>query len=455
MFFTAAQRGMAGVAMVGGLVVLASACGNKGPAPAIDAGPAVTATATASVAACAPGTHADVNGTCVADDAGAAEVASAEPSAPARPPSRCPEVTNPDRVVAFDWSKELSVDAPLAARLRGASGSAVETRLLSSQIAGELRAACASMAAELGNKGVFPNTQVACQAAVDALKATRKKLGPSAKVAVHVHAPICPEGTEDERQCAQKCAGEDKLPDASCAGAVAGRCPGACTGACEMRAPATCDGACMGACEGGFSGTCDGTCKGKCNGKELKPSGECKGKCEGSCEAVGKGECKGKCIGGCQLHGSMCAGLCAGTCSVPMQDTRCLGAVKLAGVSPECSAYCEMRALHRGACSTPQVDVRVSGTKEPAATSYAGAIERHLPAVLKTVHKLKGRGEALTRAKSAVADSVKAVTAGGDAALPTLAPCLSGYDKAAAEGVTSLFEDLRAATDVLNTAKAK
>ncbi|MFT3772531.1 MAG: hypothetical protein QM820_44625 [Minicystis sp.] len=437
-------------------LLLAGACGHREEARATDAGPAATAATAADAApACGPGTHADPSGVCVADDAGVPEVAPAEPTVSARPAGKCPDVTNPDRVVAFDWSKEIGVDAELAARLRGASGSAVETRLLSAQIASELRAACAGMAAELGNKGAFASTQAACQAAVDALKTTRSKLGPGAKIAVHVHPPICPEAMEDERQCAQKCSGEDKLPEATCAGGTAGRCPGACTGPCEMRLPGPCDGACLGACEGGFTGTCDGTCKGKCDGKELKPSGECKGKCEGSCDAVGKGECKGKCSGGCQLRGSTCAALCAGSCSVPMQDPKCLGPVKLTGTSAACAAYCEVRALHRGVCSTTPVDVRVTGTKDPAATAYAGAIERHLPAVLKVVQKLKGRNEALSRTKVAVADSVKAITAGGASALPALAPCLSGYDKAAAEGVTSLFEDLRAATDVATAARAK
>lgn len=436
---------MAGLAIACGLV-LAAACGNNdGGAPAPDAAPA------ASAPTPGPASAAGADPTSVAVEAGAP----AEPTASARPAGRCPDVAGADRVVGFDWSKELGVDAPLAARLRGTSGTAVETRLLAAQVEAELRGACAAMAAELGNKGAFASAPVACQAAVDALKATRSKLGAGAKVAVHAHTPICPEAIDDERRCAQTCAGDDTLPDATCAGATAGRCPGACTGACEIRAPGPCDGACLGACEGAFTGTCDGTCKGKCNGKDMKAGGECKGKCEGSCDAVGKGECKGRCVGGCQLHGSMCAGLCTGSCSVPAQDPKCLGAVKLAGTSDECAAYCELRAVHRTTCGAAPVDVRISGTKNAAATAYAGAIERHLPTVLKVVQQLKGRAGALNRAKAAVEGGVKAVTASGATALPALAPCLSGYDKAATNGVASLFQALRAANDVVNAAKAK
>jgi hypothetical protein len=431
---------MAGFAIACGLV-LAAACGNKEGGPAPDAGTASAPAVTTSG---------------LAGEAGAPEIAPGETAAPARPPGKCPDVSGPDRVVAFDWSKELGVDAPLAARLRGTSGSAAEARLLAAQVEAELRLACAAMAAELGNKGAFPSASVACQAAVDALKAMRTKLGAGAKIAVHARAPVCPEAIDEERRCAQKCAGEDKLPDATCAGATVGRCPAACTGACEVRAPGPCDGACLGACEGGFTGTCDGTCKGKCDGKDVEPGGACKGKCEGSCDAVGKGECKGRCIGGCQLHGSMCPALCAGSCSVPVQDPKCLGAVKLAGTSNECAAYCELRAMHRMACGASLVDVRITGTKDAAVTAaYVGAIERHLPAVLKVVQQLKGRGEALTRAKAAVSDSVKGITASGAEALPALAPCLSGYDTAATSGVTSLFEATRAANDVANAARAK
>jgi hypothetical protein len=111
--------------------------------------------------------------------------------------------------------------------------------------------------------------------------------------------------------------------------------------------------------------------------------------------------------------------------------------------------------VHRTTCGAAPVDVRISGAKDAAATTYAGAIERHLPAVLKVVHQIKGRADALNRAKAAVSEGVKAVTASGAAALPALAPCLSGYDKAATNGTASLFEALRAANDVVSTAKAK
>jgi hypothetical protein len=432
-------------------LALVASCGNAGGTSSSGAGPLdASALATAPASAAAPPASAEAGAPQVelGAEAGAADTS-------ARPAGKCPEPTNPDRVVAFDWSKELGVDAPLAARLRGVSGTAVEAQLLAAQVDAELRTACGAMAAELGVKGSFASAPVACQAAVDALKAARAKLDKKDKVALHAHPAICPEAIDDVKECAKRCSGQEQAPDATCAGATAGRCPGTCDGPCELRTPGVCEGTCLGQCESGFTGTCDGTCKGKCDGIEVKPTGECKGKCEGACDAVGKGECKGRCAGGCQLHASACAGTCAGRCSVAVQAPQCLGSVKLAATSTECGSYCELRAVHRAACGAAQVDVRVDGPKDAPAGVYAGAIERHLPAVLKVEQQLKGRVELLNRAKGAVASGLKAITASGGAAMPTLSSCLFGYDKVTVEGVTSLLQASRSASEVVAAARAK
>jgi hypothetical protein len=430
------------------LAFLAS-CGNAGGTSGGTAGPvdaSLDAGAAASASVAAPP---------LVGEAGAPEVVPSAPDTSARAGGKCPEPTNPERVVAFDWSKELGVDAPLAARLRGVSGTAVEARLLAAQIDTELRTACAALAAELGVKGSFASAPVACQAAVDALKTARAALAKPAKVTLHAHPAVCPEAIDDMKECAKRCSGQDQIPDATCAGATAGRCPGTCDGACELRAPGVCDGTCLGQCESGFTGTCDGTCKGKCDGIEVKPTGECKGKCEGACDAVGKGECKGRCAGGCQLHAGACAAECAGRCSGAVQAPQCLGTVKLAATSVECGSYCELRAVHRAACGAAQVGVRVDGPMDPGAVVYRGAIERHLPAVLKVEQQLKGRVESLNRAKAAVASGLKAITAGGGPAMPMLSSCLFGYDKVTVEGVTSLLQDSRSASEVVAAARAR
>ena len=377
-------------------------------------------------------------------------------SSAARPPPGCPDVTNPDRVAAFEWVKELGVDAPLGIRLRGTSGAAVEVRLLATQIESQLRTACAAMAGGLGSKGPFASSQTACQAAIDGLHTTRSKLGPATKIAVRVRPPVCAESMDTARDCGKRCSGDDAAPEATCAGTTVGKCPGACDGACELRPPSTCDGTCLGQCESAFTGTCAGTCKGKCDSKAMAQAGECKGKCEGSCDSVAKGECKGRCFGGCQLHASACNGVCTGKCSVKVEEPRCTGTIKLAGAAPECAAYCDMQAIHRMACSVAQVDARASGAKDPAAAAaYVGAVEKHLPAILNLSQQLKGHLESIGKTKTVVADGLKAIHESGSPALPALAACLSSYDKATSEGAASLLTASKSAAQVATTAQGK
>jgi hypothetical protein len=443
------------------------ACGNPaGTSTAGDGGPATASSVGVVVApTCPPGLSADPLGACVvsAPSASLPDVtpgptasASAAASASARPPPGCPDVTEPDRVAAFEWVKSLGVDAPLGVHLRGTSGTAVELRLLANQIETQLRTACAAMASELGSKGPFVSSQTACQAAIDGLHTTRSKLGPATKIAVHVHPPLCAESVEAARECGKRCSGDDAAPEATCPGQTVGKCPGACDGACEMRPPSTCDGTCLGQCESAFTGTCAGSCKGKCDGKAMAQPGECKGKCEGSCDSVAKGECKGKCFGGCQLHASACNGVCAGKCSVKVEEPRCVGTVKLAGASPECAAYCDMQSIHRMACGPAQVDARASGAKDSAAAAaYVSAVEKHLPAILTLSQQLKGHTESIGRSKGIVADGLKAIHESGSPALPGLAACLSSFDKATSESTASLLASARSAAQVATTAEGK
>jgi hypothetical protein len=447
--------------LAGGLFVLGSACSTPSATSTSSAG--ATASASSGGPACAEGARMDpTSGACVAEAAegGAPEVspggtASAAASA-ARPAPRCPEASNPDKVAAFDWGKELGVDAPLGVQLRGTSGTAIEVRLLANQIESELRTECAAMATELGGKGPYVSSQTACQAALDGLHTTRAKLGPGTKVAIRVHPALCPESVEMVQSCAKRCSGDDATPTATCSGATAGKCPGACDGACEMRPATTCDGTCLGQCESAFTGTCAGTCKGKCDGKAMAAPGECKGKCEGGCDSVGKGECKGKCLGGCQLKASACSGVCTGKCSVPLEDLRCMGTVKLAATGPACAAYCDMQSIHRMTCGSAQVDARASGAKDAAAaTAYVSAVEKHLPAILNIEQKLKGRMDEVGKTKGVVADGLKAINESGSPALPALTACLGSYDKATSEGVASLLAASRSASQVASTAQGK
>jgi hypothetical protein len=364
-------------------------------------------------------------------------------------------VTNPDRVASFDWVKELGAEEPIAPRLRGVSGAASEAQLAAAQIDAELKAACAAIAGDLGQRRPYASAPVACQAAIDAMRTARAGFGPAAKIVVNVHPATCPASLSALSECAKRCNGEGKPAEVTCAGATIGRCPGACDGLCEVRTPGQCDGTCVGRCDGTYIGVCDGTCKGTCNGAEMKQAGACKGTCEGSCDGILKGPCKGTCKGSCQLKAAACAGVCAGKCSVGLEDARCAGAVRIAGL-PECASYCELRAIHRTTCEAALVDVHVEGVKDAKARSmFEGTIERNLPLILKVEAAVKDRLGAIGRAKTDVAAGLKAITDAKSAAQDTLSPCIFGYEKGAVEGADGLLASFRAATDAIAAAKAK
>src|SRR5262245_58249317 len=107
------------------------------------AGPAAASTSarprSSAAPPCSAGMRPGPSGGCVPNDAAAPEVTPG-PSAPAsaRAPAGCPAATSVDKVAAYDWSKELGVDAPLATRLRGVSGAAAEAHLLAGRIEAEL-----------------------------------------------------------------------------------------------------------------------------------------------------------------------------------------------------------------------------------------------------------------------------------------------------------------------------
>lgn len=376
------------------------------------------------------------------------------PSATAAPTSvataaQCPPLTQPDRVAATDWAKDFGVAGDLTTTVHTTLGIASETRALATEIEAELLPACASMAALLGGKTGQAHAEVACQAAADALRTARTKLGPTAKVSLAIHEPACPMALEVVDDCSGHCG--DAKGAGKCQGGEIGRCDGECNGTCELRGPSTCDGTCDGKCES-FTGTCVGTCKGKCNGADMK-AGSCAGKCEGSCEGVAKGTCKGPCAGGCQGKLKTCGGTCLGACSKTMSDVRCGDVAKPEGASPECTDYCETRGTRKAVCTPAIVNVTVTGAKdETARAAFENAIERNLPAVLRAERHLRNRLDVIQKNGDVVTNGLKAISK-GDAG--KVEPCIVGAEKDVTEGVTTLKEDYAAAKNVLGVVGAK
>jgi hypothetical protein len=436
------------------LFAVVTGCGNDGGAASTAATTASAPGSSGATTAAAPTTAAAGSSAPAASSGPKVEPAASASADPA-PPS-CPDLASPEKVYAFAWDKSFQVEPALAAKLKGLTGAAAETRALAAEIEGELKAACIGMATLLGAKGPFASADVTCQAAVDALRATRAKLGPAAKINVNVHRPVCPAPFDAMAECAQACGGGDK-PEVTCEGGqITGRCADKCDGECALKAAAKCEGSCEGRCDAGFSGTCTGTCKGKCNGAALK-AGTCTGKCEGTCEGFGRGTCNGTCQGGCEGKTNACQGLCLGKCSSALQDRQCTtGLAKVASLGPECAAYCGTRDVRKSVCTPAVVNITVKGAKDSAAgTQYEQVIERSLPAILRVEQRLKSRMETLARNQTAVSDGLKAIASGSAPQLPALNPCLLGVEKVMTEGMTTLKDDFRAASLAATIAQGK
>ena len=157
-------------------------------------------------------------------------------------------------------------------------------------------------------------------------------------------------------------------------------------------------------------GSCGGRCRGTCDGKPV--NGACAGACVGSCTGGAfVGECKGSCTGSCRFGKSgICGEICAGKCDVELSDAKCSADAKSADVSAECRARCELLAMNKTDCSTPQVGLVVSGGASRASEeALRAAVEKSYPALLEILFEVGEVGEKRVLA----ADGVIAATRAG------------------------------------------
>ena len=405
---------------------------------------------------CGTGTHLGADGGCEADVAPVADAAVEAEAEPAPvPPGKCPNAANVEGLYAMNWEKQFPLSADVAAHAKGIAGLAAETKAWSNELEADLRATCTKLAGELGAKGPFTSSTLACGAAATELVALKAKLG--GKVSVKTHAPVCTTALDTFGTCLDKCdaALDAAAPEGTCQGhPPVGKCSGICEGACDPQA-GKCSGTCTGHCDSGFHGTCKGSCKGSCDGKDLKGTTTCAGSCDGTCDGEGSGECKGTCQGGCTTHAEVCSGTCLGKCSVDLKDAKCTGLFKSTGAPEECRAYCETRGDRRATCSAAVVDVTVTGAKDAAAAkTYESALQHHLGAVAKIGQGLAARIQAAENNAKLVTTGVKAVTTASDSEeLRAVTPCLSGFVGPATEGSLGLKSTMAAATAVLAAAK--
>ncbi|HSO39098.1 MAG TPA: hypothetical protein VLT33_41515, partial [Labilithrix sp.] len=375
-------------------------------------------------------------------------------------PGKCPDLSKPETIMAFDFAGEFKLDAQAGAKLKAATAAAIDIKGFSDQIDADLRAGCGPIAKDLGTGGDFKDGKSACDAAIKGINDTKAKLGASAKLAMVMKPPRCSADLKAYGDCAGKCdasvsGGKAKVECEP--GKLSGKCDANCEGSCDVQAGAKCDGSCSGTCDAQISGTCSGTCNGKCDGKDSKAA--CSGKCEGKCDG-GKieGECKGKCGGECKLKASAkCEGTCSGKCSAEFKEPKCTGEVTPPKMSADCKAHCDASVSAKAECTPAQVGITITGaTDVKAVENLKATLEKNLPLVLKVAIGMGERAGKVAGEVSAVVDGATATIAsvsgkgGAGAALAAgqLTACLGDTFKGAVSAAGSIKANVSVSASV-------
>ena len=347
------------------------------------------------------------------------DIGSAVPGDLAKAAAGCPDISSIEAITKIDFAAEFGVDAKIGGEIKGGLEAAALLKGFADKLDADLVAACGGLATDLGKPGDYKKGPDACKAAISAMGDIRGKLGGSAKIALQIEPPRC---------------------------------------SASLDVAAKCDGTCKGSCDAKFSGTCGGECNGKCNGKSMK-GGTCSGKCEGKCSAQAEGTCGGSCSGSCAMKAAgKCSGTCSGDCSVKMKAPQCDGKIEPPKASAECNAKCEADISAKLECTPAKVGVRIEGGADAALVAqYKGALEKHLPAVLKIAIGMKDQA-------IGVAGNIKAVVGGVQKTVVSLksdpkvgarlTACVAAPFKAAIDAAASVTANVDVSIEVKASASA-
>lgn len=322
---------------------------------------------------------------------------------------RCPDLSRPDELAAFDFAGAYALSPEAADKLKAATLAAIEIGALAERLDADFGMACARIAHDLGEQGDWRSGDEACAAAIKIVQGARESLGPKLETQLVVSPPVCLVDEALVTKCASLCdssAPAEKI-GAECE-ARAGRCDGECDGSCAPNGAMQCAGVCAGACEGAMRGACGGRCVGTCDGKRSK--GACLGTCIGTCDGGAMvGTCEGSCAGPCELsRPGICAGLCAGACSVELADPKCAGGFKPADVSTDCRARCDLAVLNATECAPPVVGLVVTGAKAREGEALRSALDKSLPGLIQILYEAGDKGAARVMNAQAVIESARA-----------------------------------------------
>lgn len=322
---------------------------------------------------------------------------------------KCPDMTNVDAILDFDWAGNFKVNAEAGGKLKAGAAAAISVKGFADQIDADLSSACQQISKDLGGAGTEKGGEASCKAAIKLVGDVKAKLGANAKFALTFQEPKCHADMNVMAQCSGKC--DAKVSGGSAKvecepGKLSGTCDADCSGSCDMSASAKCDGECHGTCDANIKGTCSGKCNGKCDGKATTggaSGASCAGTCEGKCDAQVQAECTGKCGGSCKLKAkAKCEGTCNGDCSVQMKAPKCNGEVKPPEMSADCKASCNAHMESKMDCTPAKVGYVITGAADAKlAATLQGTIEKNFPLILKVAvgmgeRAIKTAGEAAT-----------------------------------------------------------
>jgi hypothetical protein len=375
---------------------------------------------------------------------------------------KCPDLTKPEEILAFDFATNFKLKADVGLKLRAATAAAVELKGFADQIDADLKAGCGGIAKDLGAGTDFKDGKSACDAAIKGIGDFKAKIGASAKLSLAVKPPHCAADMNVYADCAGKCDPtiSGGKADVKCEpGKLSGKCDANCEGTCDMSAGGKCDGTCNGSCDAEVKGaTCSGKCNGKCDGKDSKGA-SCAGSCDGKCDGgTIQGTCNGKCGGDCKLKASAkCEGSCTGKCTTEMKAPKCTGDVEPPKMSADCKAHCDSSVSAKMECTPATVGVAITGaTDTKSVDTLKATLEKNLPLVLKVALGMGDRAAKLAGNVKVIADgAVSAIanvsTSGGAQGGITagqLTACVGGAFKDAVGAAGSLQANVSVSVNV-------
>ncbi|MCL2724948.1 MAG: hypothetical protein FWD69_10985 [Polyangiaceae bacterium] len=331
---------------------------------------------------------------------------------------KCPDLSTPESIVAFDFASNFKVSPEAAVKLKASTAAAVQLKGFAERIDADLKLSCGNIAKDLGAGADFKDGHAACEAAAKAIGDAKARVGANARLAVVIEAPKCAADLHAYGDCAARCDGSVSAGSAKIEcepGKLSGRCDATCEGSCDVEAGAKCDGTCSGRCDADVKGTCSGKCTGKCDGKDSKGAA-CAGTCSGKCDGTIQATCSGKCSGDCKIKAqAKCEGTCSGKCSAEFKEPKCTGEVKPPHMSVDCKAHCDAEITANLECTQARVGITATGVADARAfEALKMTLEKNLPTVLKVS---MGLGERVPRMAKNVQTMVQGTLSGfGDIA---------------------------------------